>query len=904
MSQEKKEFISSPLEELGVPVNVVTNLLKSQTLNQRNLNLIKKILLSAYMGRLLVNGQPPDIQIPIVNYLFDSERVIFDLTRLSDGKRELFEQWLLDEHQKAQSTSLFSSASVNEYRGYTAEETLNWWGNLKRFFFGPHVQRWKISELDLSLHYQLLGVEVIKGDSGILIGFDQVNTSKAKDQYRQPFLLDDNEYMGNTKRIYLTDSILAKLLDASLDDVDFSAISQSPHPLSVKVSDCQARYENMRQHRQAHRYSVTKPWYIRVWDWAVSLFKKLNENPETQSESPQPGPLAAPLKSLFRDEKVKLYRRESTKQIIVYEKRPDIENLVLCGGGPKIYGHLGVWKALNEKGIVPKRFAGTSAGAIISLYCYLGYTADEIYAIFKNLKQEHFVNFNPDRNGISDSNSFKTAIEYGIALKVKEITTKYNIAYPKGKITFKTLAELKRRFPDCGIGDELIVTTTNVPKRKTTYFSVTKTPNIEVSQAVTASASIPLIFKGDVIEGEIHLDGGMLNNFPTDAFQDEKDTLLESEDWNNLKTLAVQFDTGAERESVTVQTGTVYRENFFLNWLAGVLSGVKDPASGWEKDRLKLRKYSAQTLLVDVSQLSGSSLTPNEKTQSDLIDSGYRTTNEYINQRYSQKNGVYKNSEYMQSTFSSFEELLVYCCYRHNHKWFEEVYQLMMQEKMTALEKKQLIARVDDLKKIYFPEEVSPDKKIDTKQSISFFTHTINDQFVTTKHSDDCEVFLALYPILLKMSSEFVKTKKDKEVLNDAHHTFRSNEPFKFLKPLGFIRGEMHIVLHVFINLARELKNGPSVEIYHALKTLRDVVYEDKGLLKDYFYGDWSLTTKQSISIIELIKKKNESLAQTCEALKGQDPLNTRQDEIAPEGVLLLNDSSDKAWMWSPRTFM
>ncbi|KTD15605.1 esterase of the alpha-beta hydrolase superfamily protein [Legionella gratiana] len=903
MSQKKQELSSYRLEKLGTPLAVITDLVNSQELNQENLNLLKKILLCTHMGRLLINGQPPDKEIPLANYLFDSERVIFDLTRLSNDKKKQFEKWLLEDPRKNQNTSLFSSASINEYRGYTAEEKLNWWGNLIRLFFGPYVQKWKISEIHLSTQYQLLGIESIKGENGILIGFDQANASYDKDHYRQPFLLDDDEYMGNTKRVALTDNMITELLNTSLADLDIHTIGQNPHPLSVKVTDRQARYENMHEYRQAHRYSVNKPWYIRIWDWFASLFKNRDEKNETQTSTKGSHPVE-PLQSLIRDEKVTLYRRKATKQIIVYEKRPDIEHLVLCGGGPKIYGHVGVWKALNENGIVPKVFAGTSAGAIISLFCYLGYTADEIYAILKNLKQEHFVNFNPNRDGISDSNSFKTAIDYGIALKVKEITTKYNIPYPKGNITFKTLAELKRRFPDCGIGDELIVTSTNVSKGKTTYFSVSKTPNIEVSQAVTASASIPVIFKGHMIEGEIHRDGGVLNNFPTNVFHDEGNTLLESEDWNSFKTLAVQFDTGDERKSVDVQTETVYRENIFLNWLAGLLSGVKDPASGWEKDRLKLRKYAAQTLLVDVSQLSGNSLTPDEKTQRNLINSGYKTAKEYIEQRYSEKNGEYHNAEYMHSTFSSLEELLVYCCYRHDYKWFENVYQLMMKEETSEQEKMNLIARVNKLKEIYFPEEASQHKKNATKPSISFYTHEICDQFVSTKHSDDCKIFLALYPILLKMSSKFVRTKKDKNVLHDAHHAFSSNEPFKFLKHLGFIQGEMHIVLHVFINLIRELKNGTSPELYHALKTLRDVVYEDKSLWENYFYGEWNLTTKQSIQIVELIKNKSETLKQTCEALNGKDPLNTRTDEIAPQEALTLDELADKAWMWSSKTFV
>ena len=61
--------------------------------------------------------------------------------------------------------------------------------------------------------------------------------------------------------------------------------------------------------------------------------------------------------------------------IIIYDK-----NLVLRGGGTKIFCFLGVIKALEEHGILDKgrHFTGSSAGSIMAAFYCLGYNVDEI----------------------------------------------------------------------------------------------------------------------------------------------------------------------------------------------------------------------------------------------------------------------------------------------------------------------------------------------------------------------------------------------------------------------------------------------------------------------------------------------------------------------------------------------
>lgn len=121
---------------------------------------------------------------------------------------------------------------------------------------------------------------------------------------------------------------------------------------------------------------------------------------------------------IHETETVHIYQRSRTKEIIVRETKPDIDNIVFCGCGAKIFAHVGVWKALNESKIRPTKFAGSSAGAIMALLCYLDYSAEDISDFFKNFKQEHLVHFEINRNGLSDPHSLKQHLIMRLLIKL------------------------------------------------------------------------------------------------------------------------------------------------------------------------------------------------------------------------------------------------------------------------------------------------------------------------------------------------------------------------------------------------------------------------------------------------------------------------------------------------------
>ncbi|RUR19691.1 phospholipase [Legionella sp. km535] len=855
------------------PQHIISQLLESDTKYPKNLELLKKIIITAYLGRLRVNGLAPDNKIALGNYLFDNERMMFDFSRLSEEKKELFLQWLLAPHQNEKQKVYFSSVNVNEYRGYTAEQRLSWWNTLNNWLSNNQSDYWKITDLELSLHYQLTGVEISHGDKGILIGFNQFLAPPTGTKYKDP---EDSrsEPLGNTKRVIITNELVDQLVNEHFKNIRPEVICKRAHPQAIDVINPAARFQEMSSYRKTHNLNAYDAWYIRLWNWIYSWFVKES----VRSEQIVPNNA---LSLLYETNTIKIFQRSVTKEIIVRENKPDIENLVFCGGGAKIFAHVGVWKALNEANIKPNRFAGSSAGAIMAMLCYLGYSAAEIAVLFRNFKQEHLVHYDIDFDGLSGSDSLKAALDYALINKLKEIVAQFNIPFPQGVITYRTLDDIRKQCPGCGLGKEITVTATNKKQGKTTYFSLARTPDMEFTKSVEVSAKFPIVYKAELIDGEAHNDGGILSNFPTEVFSDDHSTLLESEHGNDLKLLAVQFDNGTERTAIDRIMQKVYRENVVLNWIYSFITGVNDPASGWVKDRLKLRQYAHQAIVPNVDDIPTSGFSVAIESQFKMIERGYEATQDYLKARYGTKeNCTNKNQELMYSTFNSLGDLLAYCCYRGDKHWFDIVNNLISQSTLpnrTALMKQSL-----ELRSLYFgplssfhkkSDEVNKNKKEehvdkfnlknseDSEQSpLTFFGNAVfhHHSSLELEHHD---VLHALYPIFLKLSPDLVRSSNDKNALEYARHSLKIHNPYICLDHFAKIKNQTHIILHIIINLIKELRNNPRQTLFKTLKEIETLPFNTIKLLKPEYYAEWDLSLPQTLRVFKLLNKGQHAAA-------------------------------------------
>lgn len=166
--------------------------------------------------------------------------------------------------------------------------------------------------------------------------------------------------------------------------------------------------------------------------------------------------------------------------------------LSLSGGGARGIAHMGVLKGLEEIGIKPTMITGTSAGAIVgAFYCY-GYSPDEFFEIIKSTRLFRFIR--PALTG-------------------------------KGLMHLSAVEDLFKKYFENdsfeALKTPLVVASTDVKKGKSVYFY-----QGALIKAVMASSAIPVIFNPIEMDGQLYIDGGILNNLPVDPLVGHCDTLV------------------------------------------------------------------------------------------------------------------------------------------------------------------------------------------------------------------------------------------------------------------------------------------------------------------------------------------------------------------------------------------
>ena len=168
--------------------------------------------------------------------------------------------------------------------------------------------------------------------------------------------------------------------------------------------------------------------------------------------------------------------------------------IVLSGGGIKGMAHLGLIKALQETGIKFDCIAGSSAGALTGALIAAGYSPEESLEFFKSTPIFSIYYYSTSKPGILDSEKFRPVFE---------------------KYFSEDAFEALQR--------PLHVTTTNL---ETGAWEVHHTgPLINV---LLASASLPPVFAPMLIDGALHADGGIMNNFPVEPLEASCKVILGS----------------------------------------------------------------------------------------------------------------------------------------------------------------------------------------------------------------------------------------------------------------------------------------------------------------------------------------------------------------------------------------
>jgi NTE family protein len=176
--------------------------------------------------------------------------------------------------------------------------------------------------------------------------------------------------------------------------------------------------------------------------------------------------------------------------------------IVMAGGGARAFTHIGVIKALRASGVPVDQVGGTSMGAIVAAGIAARWTDEELAARFRRA----FVNANP----------------------LSDYTLPFVSLFGGGRVT----RLLRTAFDDMDIED-LVLPFYCVTANLTTATADTHTTG-KLWRWLRASVSLPGVLPPFNDAGQVHVDGGVIDNLPVRVMRRQGRGL----------TIAVDIDTG------------------------------------------------------------------------------------------------------------------------------------------------------------------------------------------------------------------------------------------------------------------------------------------------------------------------------------------------------------------------
>ncbi|WP_233431350.1 patatin-like phospholipase family protein [Flavobacterium tructae] len=196
------------------------------------------------------------------------------------------------------------------------------------------------------------------------------------------------------------------------------------------------------------------------------------------------------------------------------EKKPKVV-LVLSGGGAKGIAHIPLLQKLDSLHIVPDLIVGNSMGSIIGGLYAMGYSGDSIEKITKNIYWDKLLGGGQSLRSVSaeEKREFQRYL-VGIGIKDGKLNSVGSLLNDQN--LRESLSELT--FPVYNVKDfdslpiPFRAMATDLVEGKEVILS-----KGSLAYAMRASMSLPAIFKPVPYEKTMLVDGGVLNNFPTDV---------------------------------------------------------------------------------------------------------------------------------------------------------------------------------------------------------------------------------------------------------------------------------------------------------------------------------------------------------------------------------------------------
>ena len=199
------------------------------------------------------------------------------------------------------------------------------------------------------------------------------------------------------------------------------------------------------------------------------------------------------------------------------QKRPKI-GLVLSGGGAKGSAHVGAIRFLESKGIKPDFITGTSVGSMIGGLYAMGYTVDELEEIVRTTDWDYLSKDEIKRENllIGQGEKNKGSI---ISLPIEGFKPTLATGLYTGQNLLTFLQVLSREYDHEINFDSLPIPFRCIGTNIATGEQMIFKRGI-LAEAIRSSMSIPSVLTPYEIENEYYVDGGLVNNFPTDVVKE------------------------------------------------------------------------------------------------------------------------------------------------------------------------------------------------------------------------------------------------------------------------------------------------------------------------------------------------------------------------------------------------
>ncbi len=191
--------------------------------------------------------------------------------------------------------------------------------------------------------------------------------------------------------------------------------------------------------------------------------------------------------------------------------------LVLSGGGAKGLAHIGVLKVIDSLGIQVDYVAGTSMGAIIGALYASGYSGKELDSVFKMVDFNTLISDDLPRasKAFYEKNNSE---RYAVTLPFDNFKIKLPSAISRGQNVYGLISKLT--LDVCDIKDfsklpiPFFCIATDVETGKQVVLD-----KGNLAQSVMASGALPSLFQPVIINNQMLIDGGVVNNYPIDELR-------------------------------------------------------------------------------------------------------------------------------------------------------------------------------------------------------------------------------------------------------------------------------------------------------------------------------------------------------------------------------------------------